>query len=57
MSNTSNDDDDPLCNRCGEPRSKHGLDPRTLEPVKCPVSREETTTPPQEHERSPSGDY
>jgi hypothetical protein len=50
-------DDDPICNKYGEPRSKHGVDQRTLEPTKCPVPREEKTTPPQERERSPKGDY
>ena len=50
-------DDDPICNKCGEPRSKHGVDQRTLEPVKCPISREKKTTPKQERRRSPGGGY
>jgi len=49
--------DAPVCNRCGRPRSAHGIDPHTGEPTRCPVSREESTTPPQEHRRSPRGDY
>jgi len=49
--------DDPVCEQCGYKRSEHGVDQRTLEPVKCPVPREEKTTPPQEHRRSPGGDY
>lgn len=42
--------DDPICNRCGHPRSAHGVDQMTLEPVKCPVYR-------QEDPRPPNGDY
>jgi len=40
----------PTCNKCGKKRSEHGLDQMTLEPVKCPVPR-------QEHRASPKGDY
>lgn len=43
-------DDNPRCNRCGKPRSKHGIDPYSGEPVKCPVYRQEAPRPP-------SGDY
>lgn len=57
MRNSFDDNDDPTCPRCGEPRSKHGLDERTLEPTKCPVHRAEPDTPPQEHDTHPRGDY
>jgi hypothetical protein len=50
-------DDTTICNQCGKPRRDHEIDPRTLEPTKCPVSREEKTTPPQEPNRTPRGDY
>lgn len=49
--------DDPTCNQCGRPKSEHGIDQFSGEPVKCPVPREEKTTPPQERARSPRGDY
>lgn len=34
----TDDVDDPICNECGKPRSKHGVDQMTLEPTKCPIS-------------------
>jgi hypothetical protein len=46
-----------ICNQCGKPRRDHEIDERTGEPTKCPVTREETNTPPQEHHRTPRGDY
>lgn len=49
--------DDPRCNRCGYPQSEHGVDPISGRLTKCPAPREKKTTPPQEHERSPRGDY
>lgn len=50
-------DADATCTRCGEPRRAHEIDQYTGEPTKCPVRREATTTPPQEHARTPRGDY
>lgn len=49
--------DDPDCEKCGRPKSAHAQDPMTGEPTKCPVVREESHTPPQEHRRSPAADY
>lgn len=51
------DEDDDICSQCGHPRSEHGIDQRTLEPTKCPVKRQEKTTPPQEYQNTPKGDY
>lgn len=48
--------DDDVCKNCGLHASKHEKDPMTLL-LKCPVMREEVNTPPQEHHRSPRGDY
>lgn len=47
----------PRCSKCGYMMKHHGVDPATGEQSKCPVKREEKTTPPQEHNRSPRGDY
>lgn len=51
------DTTEATCNRCGRPISEHEIDQMTMEPTKCPVSREVSTTPAQEHARSPRGDY
>lgn len=47
----------PRCSKCGHLMERHDIDPATGERTKCPVFREEKLTPPQEHERSPRGDY
>jgi len=55
FTDVSNDPD--LCNHCGYHRDRHSVDERTLEPIKCPVYRAETNTPPQESHNTPRGDY
>lgn len=49
--------DTDICAQCGRPRAEHSIDQYSGRQVKCPVIRETVTTPPQEHERSPRGDY
>jgi len=51
------DQEDPICNRCGKRRSKHRMDQYAGELTKCPVPREEKTTPSQEHQRTATGEY
>jgi len=44
------------CRQCGHPMRKHERDPMSGRP-KCPVLREESSTPAQERNRSPRGNY
>lgn len=47
--------DDDVCRGCGQHASKHYEEGQGR--LRCPVQRERKTTPPQEHHRSPRGDY
>ena len=48
--------DEDVCKGCGQHASRHDVEQLTGR-LKCPVLREEKTTPPGEYARSPRGDY
>ena len=49
-------DEPDTCAKCGKPMRKHRRDPMSGRP-QCPVLREQSPTPAQEHHRSPRADY